>query len=648
MQRIRNMSMAELIFRARQTYLRTVDFLLGWTGNAELRQSGLRAWPGLSDAAADAAHDATVVGEWREHAREVLAGRYSHLGVDWPHTRTIPDWHLDPSTGRYWPARTFAFAIDYRRSTTHGDVKLVWELNRLQYLVSLAALATTGPCDAARRCCLDHMDSWIEANPPLRGINWSSGIEIGLRALSILLVLSLLQPHTIDPDRRRRLLGALAAHGRWLARYPARYSSANNHLVAEAAALFVLGSLAPQLAAADEWRRHGRAVLLAEVGRQFLDDGVGAEQSPTYAAFSLELFALAGDLSERLGDGMPDAYWRRLEAAGEHLRALLDRGGHHPRIGDDDEGRVIAGPGREPSYVGSVLSMLGAMRGRPDLAPPRPARALRNVLFGAAPPYCHPPQGVRRFPTGGYIVARSRVGHSGHGREVLFVVDHGPLGFLSIAAHGHADALALWLHVDGEPVLIDAGTYRYYDAGPWRDHFRGTGAHNTLCLGGRDSSRIAGRFNWSEKARVEVVEWSTPGPDIWSLTARHDGYRRRFGCDHERTIRQRGPDRFEVVDRLIGASAPRPVEIGFLVAPGLSVTATGQDWRIERNQRPLLTIGASGPLTGSIREGSTGPRVGWCSTAYGDLTPTRRLVFSGDLAPGDAATFELLVEPGGG
>lgn len=192
-------------------------------------------------------------------------------------------------------------------------------------------------------------------------------------------------------------------------------------------------------------------------------------------------------------------------------------------------------------------------------------------------------------------------------------------------------------------MLIDAGTYRYYTARPWRDHFRGTRAHNTLCLGGVDSSRIAGRFNWSEKAQVEAINRSMQRPDWWSLTARHDGYRRRFGCDHERTVRQRGPNCFKVVDRLVGGRVPRPVEIGFLVAPGLSVAEAAAGWQMLRSRQPLLTIDATGPLTGAVQAGSAVPCAGWHSAAYGELAPTRRLVFSGHLTPGDAATFVLRV-----
>jgi hypothetical protein len=352
------------------------------------------------------------------------------------------------------------------------------------------------------------------------------------------------------------------------------------------------------------------------------------------------MFTIAGALAGQLGEPLPAACWQRLEAAGAHLRALLDRRGHHPRIGDDDEGRAIAAPGPEPYYVASVLSMLSALRQRPDLAPPRPARALRNVLFGAAAAHPQPAPGVRHFAQGGYTVARFTAG----GAEALLVVDHGPLGFLSIAAHGHADALALWLHLDGAPVLIDAGTHRYYGAGTWRDTLRGTAAHNTLCVAGADSSRIAGRFHWSHKARVELVEWSEDGAGAWTLTARHAGSRRRFGCDHQRTVRQVSGERIEIVDRLVGAGGPWPVEIGFLLAPDLDLAAAADGvWRVCRGSQPLLALAAQGPLSGSVQNGLEEPRAGWCSPAYGALVPTRRLVFAGRLSAADEVRFSLLL-----
>ncbi|MFG3757212.1 heparinase II/III-family protein, partial [Klebsiella pneumoniae] len=80
-----------------------------------------------------------------------------------------------------------------------------------------------------------------------------------------------------------------------------------------------------------------------------------------------------------------------------------------------------------------------------------------------------------------------------------------PLGYLSIAAHGHADALSLLLHLDGQPVLVDAGTYLYHAGGAVRDRLRGTAAHNTLCLDGADQSQIAGAFNWRHAAKAQLI-----------------------------------------------------------------------------------------------------------------------------------------------
>ena len=63
----------------------------------------------------------------------------------------------------------------------------------------------------------------------------------------------------------------------------------------------------------------------------------------------------------------------------------------------------------------------------------------------------------------------------------------GPLGFTSIAAHGHADALAMVLSIGGDELFIDPGTYAYHTEQKWRDYFKGTSAHNTVRIDGQGS-----------------------------------------------------------------------------------------------------------------------------------------------------------------
>jgi uncharacterized heparinase superfamily protein len=209
------------------------------------------------------------------------------------------------------------------------------------------------------------------------------------------------------------------------------------------------------------------------------------------------------------------------------------------------------------------------------------------------------------------------------------VFDHGPLGYLSIAAHGHADALAIWLSIGGEPVLIDAGTYRYHGAGAIRDRLRGTAAHNTLTVAGADQSEIAGPFNWSRKANCQVVS-KTDAP--WSVEAEHDGYLSRFGCIHRRRVETAGRGKFTVTDRLIGTGGPWPATIAFLIAPGLAVRQHGAAWHIGDK----LRIHHDGRLTGMVSQAEFSARMGQIGT-------TQRLAFSGPMSPGDAVSFDFTV-----
>jgi uncharacterized heparinase superfamily protein len=567
-----------------------------------------------------------LLDQWRKAARAVQLGHIELLGQNWPPARGRSRWHLDPATGRNWPERTYCFDIPYRHERRLGDVKYVWELNRLQFLQPVAALAACEHDEKLAALCLREIEDWIDANPPFRGINWASGIELALRVVSLLVVLGLIGTQRAGPALRRKIRACLAAHAYWLARYPSRHSSANNHLVAEAGALFLLGTLWPELRIAGAHAAEARAVLVDQIELQIHDDGVGAEQSPTYTAFTLEWYLLCMGAAQRAGQPLPKDVAKRLGRAGRFLRWITDEGNNCPRIGDDDEGRVIATePGTD--YVTSVLGCLAAAIGRKDLAPPLVRTGLRNLYFGVPSPCQSGPVGARIFSNGGYSVFRRQIA----GRNTLMVMDHGPLGHLSIAAHGHADSLALWLHVDDQPVMVDAGTYMYHAGGPWRDRLRGTALHNTLCLDDQDSSRIAGPFNWSSKARCVLLKGNRLESDC--VCARHDGYLRSHGLLHERSLVSHASG-FTVRDALIDdkkagcerASLPS-VAISFLVHPNLDVVVEGATATISRAAAPLVRIAGEEGLGLSLLKGCSKSGRGWYSDRFGKLGPAPQLVF---------------------
>lgn len=640
--RLKNMSAAEIVHRLHEQTKRSVSRRhVPAFDNLVTGGDGLPAIPGLVDEVAHLIEKSPALAQdWADDFARVERNAFRFLGRDWPLRAGLPNWHQDPVSAAYWPHDTYCFDIPYRHAADIGDVKYVWELGRLRYLQTVAAHARLTNDGAATALCVAHIMSWLDENPPFRGVGWATGIETALRAISLIVVATLLPADAFTRPQRQRVLSGLAAHGYWLARFPSRFSSANNHLIAEVCALHLVGALAPNLAPAARWERMGREVLEEEVNRQFLPDGVGAEQSPTYAAFSAEFFLLSGKVAELVGRPFPDTYWESLARHAVAIKAQMDERGHVPAIGDDDEGRVISTGLREENYVASVLGCLAEAVARPDLAPPAVQPSLRNAFFGLPKAGAPAATGLSTFVDGGYSIARDRV----NGREVMWVMDHGPLGYLSIAAHGHADALAVWLHVDGEPLIVDAGTFQYHADEGWRAHFRSTPAHNTLSVEGADSSVISGTFNWSEKAKARLLDRERG--DEWAIEAEHDGYADRFGVIHRRTLERVATNQYRITDQLAGGKGPSAVEAGFLFAPDVDLQQDGTCWVAVRAGEAVLRIEHDGRLTGRVLRGQESPKRGWYSPNFGARVPACLLSFSGEMAPDSSVSFNFSILSG--
>jgi hypothetical protein len=327
-------------------------------------------------------------------------------------------------------------------------------------------------------------------------------------------------------------------------------------------------------------------MLEEEAQKQIHLDGAPAEQSPTYGAFSAELLLLC-----HASAPLAAAARGRLGLFADFVFCLADERGRVPSIGDDDEGRVLCFAPSCETYAFAVARRIKA----------RPAQ-----------------RGVCCFPEGGLTVIRDARWH--------LIFDHGPLGYLAIAAHGHADALSVCASLDGQPLLVDPGTYLYHSGDEERDWFRGTPAHNTLNIEGENQSVISGPFNWSEKARCRLEE-AREGAD-WRVTASHDGYEKRFGVRHQRTIAAHEGG-FRIEDRLLGGA--RKAEIVLQLAPDLAVKVDGAVCRISRGGRPLAAVFFES--RGGVSVGG-----GRISPAFGIRLVAPRLVWTGEVDERGART----------
>ncbi|MEU5841257.1 alginate lyase family protein [Rhodococcus sp. NPDC047139] len=542
-------------------------------------------------------------------ADRVLAHRFTYFG--YPEAVLGPeiDWNHDPVGKVDWPMLP-SHRIDHR--TADGDPKWVWELNRLQHLPWLAqAWLLTGDERYAAEA-FEQLDSWMAGNPPGLGIAWRGAFEAGIRAISVAVALQGLRhsPH-LTVDRFRAVVCMLAESARrcWTER--SRYSSSNNHLIGELAGLATVAVLFHDLRPAARWEHDAVTALCAEADRQILPDGSGAEQAVGYQVFTAELLLVVALMLGRRDSRAPVALTGAIARSARYLARVVGDTDPAPRYGDDDEGFALR---LDPSPLRTVrhhLGLVAAVLGIPeaDRAGIRPPAA--SWLATPERVYTDNRSGTEPFgsffaPDGGLVVLRSG------GRRLT--MDVGPLGYLSIAAHGHADALAVTMSVDGHELVGHPGVTSYYGHPDWRSVHRGTRAQPTVSVDGLDQSVIGGAFLWSRHARVRTHSVDTTRGLV---DAEHDGYCRLDEPVVHRRLLIAPPERTTalVVDVLTGTGR-HEFRTAWPLHPSLDALPHECGHLVLREGAPALQLAyacSSGNPTRSEIRGDTETNLGWWS-----------------------------------
>lgn len=554
--------------------------------------AAVRALPGSVEAA-------------RARGERLLAGHVAYFGYPPAEIGPDPDWAFDPVAGRRWPDEHWS-KVNHRELGL--DPKWIWELGRHQGTVALArAWRLSGDrrfADAAVR----QIAGWIEQNPPGRGIHWRSGLELGIRLISWAFALEFLRgADAVTSEVRTAVLGSVAAHLGHLERYPSRYSSANNHLIGEAAGLAVGGMCFPEVAGAPARARRGMIELERALGEQVLADGVDAEQAIGYHGFVLELGLAVVACLRGLGRPVPEGIAGPLTGIASFLATVSSDGLTLPRIGDEDEGLGVdlgpelCEPDRLRFRLRATEAMLGAdlPRREPGIDEPTIWLAGPAAAAAAAAREARLPGGAV-YPHGGYVVLRSRGDIAG---EIRAVMDVGPMGLEPMAAHGHADLLSVCVSVSGREVLIDPGTFTYFGDGAWRDYGRSTAAHSTVRVDGREQAETAGRFMWRRTVDAQLHRVDLDVGD-GAAEGHHDAYapvrhRRRMALDGAVLT---------VMDTLAGDTDEHDLKLRWHLAPG-TVMRDGGAWRwdgagvsvritVEGADDQEVIVGCEEPITG--------------------------------------------------
>lgn len=637
--RLSRMSPPEMLYRAQKTLrtkLESRGYLLAAHDAALVTQPAPAFWMpdnvGLAPDAYVAAAEAIINGQL-----DVFALKATHIGHP-------PAWNRDPKTGTNAPI-VFGKTINYRKEAIVGDIKYLWEPSRHLQLVTLAQAFRLTKADRYWQALVVELESWLDQCPYPRGPHWISSLELGIRLINWSIVWNLVGGDAnpgfqTDAGRllRNRWLTSIHQHQHFIANYFSRFSSANNHLIGEAAGLFVAAATWPCWKQSPDWRQTAQGILEAEALRQNTSDGVNREQAISYQQFVLDFLLMPALVGKAHNIEFSSAYWQRIEKMLEFVAALLDVGGNMPMIGDADDGYAVR-LSQESMFCPyrSLLATGGLLFGRADFV--TKARHLDDKtqwLLGqdAAAKFramADKPAKVtlpRAFPEGGYYILGDQFDTP---NEIKMVVDAGPLGYESIAAHGHADALAIWLSIAGNEVLIDPGTYAYHTQKTWRDYFRGTSAHNTVRIDGVDQSVAGGNFMWIVHAEANCESWSSE-PQAQVFKGSHRGYLRlQDPVLHRRTIRFVVPERkFVVTDELV-CEKTHNVELFWHFAERCDVTIVGRAVEVRAASHPvkLFTDFAAGQLTAV--SGQDEPSLGWVSRGFDMKVPTTTVCYAGTI-----------------
>lgn len=298
------------------------------------------------------------------------------------------DWQLDFKSGHRWAESSWHGRIRYG-DRPGVDVKVPWELARMQHLPQLAwahALAAAGepwftsPESYAREFRNQVLD-FVATNPPRFGVNWTTAMDVGIRVANWVVAYDLFRAAgaEFDDGFRAELARSVHAHGAYLVRHLEWNGGARgNHYLADVAGLLFAAAYLPRTPETDAWLAFAVQELVGETEHQFTPDGACFESSTVYHRLSAEMVVYATALVLGLGaekraalaeydaarhrarprlrpapvpphplpggggtSPFGPAHVERLQRMAEFTRDLTKRDGRVHQVGDNDSGRLF-------------------------------------------------------------------------------------------------------------------------------------------------------------------------------------------------------------------------------------------------------------------------------------------------------------------
>lgn len=520
----------------------------------------------------------------------------------WPVSigEVAPDWLANPLTDEHITGadRPWWQIPDFDART--GDIKLVWELSRMDWVLALAQSARHGDAGALDKLN-DWLADWCLKNPPYRGPNWKCGQEASIRVMHMAMAALVLEQAQQSALGLRDLV---ALHLQRIAP-TVQYAMAqdNNHGTSEAAALFIGGSwlAAEGHSKGPRWARSGRRWLENRSARLIGSQGSFSQYSLNYHRVMLDTFCMVEVWRQRMGLPAFSAHWyERVRAATEWLRHMIDPGnGDGPNVGANDGARLLQLTNTPYRDYRPTVQLAAALFGGQRAYGPGPWDEALRWLGVAMPDQAAPKLGNYVADDGGFTVLR-------RGR-CMAMLRYPRFKFRP----GQADALHLDVWLDGQNVLRDAGTYSYNTDTELMAYFGGTASHNTVQFDDRDQMPRLSRFLFGDWLNTDFLEPLNKGERATGFSA---GYTDGQGARHRRRLVFRD-EVLTVVDEVLGFS--HKAVLRWRLAPG--------NWKAQVTTAGVQVISDSLGVTLEVQSSRPVARAeiveGWESRHYLEKTP---------------------------
>lgn len=433
---------------------------------------------------------------------------------------TSDNWNLDFVSGYIWNNDYFQNIVTVDKSN-NADVKIPWELSRLQHLSRIACIYNRSRDSKLLKYVIDNLKSWISHNPYKNTVNWTCSMEVAIRAVNMIFI-ALLIPNELFCDKSffKLFINSLMHHGMYIRQNLENYDEYNNnHYLSDLLGLQWIGLFCKDFLDnkdkknVQQWYLFAKKRLLHELKIQIYPDGTDYESSIAYHRYVTELLYLSIYI-DRVYDVVPDeSIINTVKKMTLFLDSVRLPNGELPMIGDSDDGRIIILDSYsnwdrlKSDYIFEHQEQL--LKGKLELPKSRiPCVGSKSISF----------------KNSGYYVLRN---------DYFYCLTHcGPLSLFGHGGHSHNDQLSVVLAFKGKAFIVDSGTGSYSGNPDLRNFFRSTKAHSTLEVDGLEQNdmRLDNLFMMREKTNSKCLSFND-----YSFVGEHYGFK-KIGLTHQRRI----------------------------------------------------------------------------------------------------------------